>query len=220
MLRQLCFATFFFPAASNYPMSQFHGIDLPADVIQDACAGRPQAHDAVYRAYRKPVYTLIRRLIPRPAVADELFQEVFVEILRNIRGYSGQGSFSGWVRAIALNKCLMYLRSPWHRSLLWLDAEEQGAATPLQLIDPASRPDVHGQARADLERALAALPAVTRAVVWLHDAEGYTHEEIAQLMARTPSFSKSQLARAHVRLRELLDSPTESLPCTPVSTNC
>lgn len=200
-------------------MSQFHGIDLSADVILAACAGQAQAHEAIYRAYERPVYTLIRRLIPRAAVADELFQEVFVEILRNIRSYSGDGSFSGWVRTIALNKCLMYLRSPWHRSLLWLDAEDD-AVTPTQLIDPASRPDARGQARADLERALAALPAVTRAVVWLHDVEGYTHGEIARLLARTPSFSKSQLARAHVRLRELLDSPAEPLPCTPVSTNC
>jgi RNA polymerase sigma-70 factor (ECF subfamily) len=200
-------------------MSQFHGVDLSAEVIRDACSGDSKAHEAIYRAYHKPVYTLIRRLVPRPAVADELFQEVFVEVLRNVRSYSGEGSFSGWIRAIALNKCLMYLRSPWHRSFLWLDAEEQDGVTPAQLIDPATRPDAHGQAR-DLERALAALPAITRAVVWLHDVEGYTHGEIAQLMARTPSFSKSQLARAHVRLRELLETSTETLPCTPVSTNC
>jgi RNA polymerase sigma factor (sigma-70 family) len=205
-------------------MSQFHGIDLPPDVIRAACSGetrtQTQAHEAIYRAYHKPVYSLIRRLIPRAAVADELFQEVFVEILRSIRAYSGGGSFSGWVRTIALNKCLMYLRSPWHRSLLWLDAEPDDAVTPTQLIDPASRPDAHGQARSDLERALAVLPPVARAVVWLHDVEGYTHGEIAQLLKRTPSFSKSQLARAHARLRVLLDSPAEPLPCTPVSTNC
>ena len=67
----------------------------------------------------------------------------------------------------------------------------------------------------DLERALAALPAITRSVVWLHDVEGYTHGEIARLLGRTASFSKSQLARAHVRLRELLE-PAQ-LPVAPVS---
>jgi RNA polymerase sigma factor (sigma-70 family) len=198
-------------------MSHFHGIDLPPDVILAACAGQAKAQEAIYIAYRAPVYTLIRRLVPRRAVADELFQEVFVDILRSIRSYSGEGSFSGWVRTIALNKCLMYLRSPWHRSLMWLDAREENEEPLPQLVD-SSRPD--GSAQSDLERALAALPALARAVVWLHDVEGYTHGEIAQLMNRTPSFSKSQLARAHARLRELLEHSIEPLPCTPVSTNC
>jgi RNA polymerase sigma-70 factor (ECF subfamily) len=75
-------------------------------------------------------------------------------------------------------------------------------------------------AAADLERALASLPALSRTVVWLHDVEGYTHAEIGRLLGYTTSFSKSQLARAHLRLRELLDPPDESLPCMPVSTNC
>ena len=61
-----------------------------------------------------------------------------------------------------------------------------------------------------LQRALAALPASTRSVLWLYHAEGYTHEEIAALMQRTPSFSKSQLARGGRRLRTLLDPAAET----------
>jgi RNA polymerase sigma-70 factor (ECF subfamily) len=53
----------------------------------------------------------------------------------------------------------------------------------------------------DLEAALARLGDTARAVVWLHDVEGFTHEEIAGQMGKTVSFSKSQLARAHQRLR-------------------
>jgi len=80
-------------------------------------------------------------------------------------------------------------------------------------------------AAADLDRALGALPALTRSVVWLHDVEGYKHHEIARLLGRSTGFSKSQLARAHVRLRKLLDpTPPESeggsLPCTHLSTSC
>ncbi len=181
------------------------------------------AHDAIYRACGRAVYTLIRRLIP-PAAADDLFQEVFVQILRSIGSYAGEGSFAGWVRAITVNKCLTHLRSPWQRRALWLDAQEEQPAA-LALIDAAPRPDVQATINADLERALAALPALTRSVVWLHDVEGYTHHEIASLLGRTPSFSKSQLSRAHQRLRELLDpqvsaSKVESLSCTPVSTSC
>lgn len=94
-------------------MTSFPGTDLPPETLRAAAAGERQAFDAIYGHYRKPVYTLVRRLISRPAVADDLLQDVFVEILRSVGSYSGQGSFGGWVRAIAVSKCLMYLRSPW-----------------------------------------------------------------------------------------------------------
>jgi len=201
-------------------MSQFHGIDLDPETIRAAAAGDRRAHEAIYRNYQRPVYSLIRRLIARPAVADELFQEVFVEILRSIGGYAGEGSFSGWVRTIAVNKCLMHLRSPWNRSLLWLDAETPESSTLRTLADHGPRADAQIAAQADLERAFQMLSPLTRTVVWLHDVEGYTHTEIARALGRTTAFSKSQLARAHQRLRELLEPETETLPCMPASTSC
>jgi RNA polymerase sigma-70 factor (ECF subfamily) len=180
-------------------MSQFFALEVSAEVIRAACDGDAKAHEEIFRACRRPVYTLIRRLIPRAAVADDLFQDTFVELLRNIRAYSGEGSFGGWVRSIALSKCLMYLRSPWHRHLLSLDAEEE-----VGRVEAPTAPDAQIDVHSDLLRALAQLPALTRSVVWLHDVEGYTHAEIARLLGRTASFSKSQLARAHARLRERL----------------
>ena len=201
-------------------MSLFHGIDLPPETIRAAAAGARAAHEAIYRQYQRPVFTLIRRLINRPAVADDLFQEVFVEILRSVDRFSGEGSFSGWVRTITVNKCLMYLRSPWHRSLMWLDAEEPESPLAQSLVDTGPRTDAHVAAQADLERAFESLSPLTRTVVWLHDVEGYTHGEIARALGRTTAFSKSQLARAHHRLRELLEPQTETLPCMPASTSC
>jgi len=62
------------------------------------------------------------------------------------------------------------------------------------------------------------LPAQTRAVVWLHDVEGFTHAEIGIALGRSPSFSKSQLSRAHARLRDLLGAEAtlaEGTTCTP-----
>jgi RNA polymerase sigma factor (sigma-70 family) len=200
-------------------MSAFAGIEVTAEVLSAACGGDTRAQETIYRSFQRPVYSLIRRLISRPAIADELFQETFIEVLRSLRSYSGEGAFGGWVRAIAVNKCLMYLRSPWHRSFAYLDADENEPIADT-LIDAASGPDVQVQASADVGHAMASLPPLTRTVVWLHDVEGYTHGEIARLMGRTVSFSKSQLARAHQRLRELLDPKSESLPCTHLSTIC
>jgi RNA polymerase sigma-70 factor (ECF subfamily) len=104
----------------------------------------------------------------------------------------------------------MQLRSPWQRRMPWPGAFEQVPALPASDIP----------ARLDLERALAQLSERARAVLWLHDVEGYTHREIGRLLGRTASFSKSTLARAHSRLRVLLGEPEESLPCTHALTSC
>jgi RNA polymerase sigma factor (sigma-70 family) len=196
-------------------MSSLPPIDISAEVLDRARAGDSDAHECIYLLLSKPVYSLIRRLVIRPAVAEDLLQDVFVEILRSVQSYSGSGSFVGWVKSIAVSKALMYLRSPWHRSLIWLGAEgvmsvhEEASAVTVESLD------------ADLERALAALPAVSRVVVWLHDVEGFTHAEIARLFRRTPSFSKSQLARAHEQLRERLDPQSQGGPaCMPMSRHC
>lgn len=195
-------------------MPSLQSIEIAADVLHRAQAGDSDAHECLYRSLSKPVYTLLRRLVVRPSIAEELVQDVFVEILHNVPHYRASGSFVGWVRSIAVSKALMYLRSPWHRGLTWLGADgirslhEDAVSTPIEPFD------------SDLERALAALPAVSRVVVWLHDVEEFTHAEIAQLFGRTASFSKSQLARAHGQLRERLTSFSGGLACTPISRNC
>ena len=204
-------------------MSQFQAIEVSPETIRAAVAGEMGAHEAIYRQCSRPVYSIIRRLVSNVATADDLLQDVFVEILRSIGSYTGEGPFGGWIRAIAVNKCLMHLRSPWHRGLAWLDTDDGGETSALAPM-MSSAPLESFAATADLERALATLPALTRSVVWLHDVEGYKHQEIAQLLGRTTAFSKSQLSRAHARLRQLLDpNPPEvaggSLPCTRLSTS-
>jgi RNA polymerase sigma factor (sigma-70 family) len=192
-------------------MASLQHVEIDGEIIDRAQAGDGEAHELLYRLLSKPVYTLIRRLVVRPAVAEDLLQDVFVEILRSIRSYAGNGSFVGWVRSIAVSKSLMYLRSPWHRSLIWLGTEGL-----LALHEEAASSD---SIDADLERALSALPAVSRAVVWLHDVEELTHPEIARLFGRTVGFSKAQLSRAHGKLRERLERPSGGLACMPISRN-
>jgi RNA polymerase sigma-70 factor (ECF subfamily) len=112
----------------------------------------------------------------------------------------------------------MHLRSPWQRSRRWLttpgmdDADGAGSfdvrdETEVARLDPA--------ATLDLVRALGLLADTARAVVWLHDVEGYTHGEIGALFGASASFSKSQLARAHEKLREALQPEGVGNPCIP-----
>ena len=196
-------------------MSAFLDSDLPTETVARARAGAVDAQEAIYRAYQRPVRTLARRLVPSVAAAEDLAQDVFVEVLTKLDQYDGRGSFAGWVRSITVNKCLMHLRSPWQRARRWLDlaSDDGGAEWPER-----RSPSVTGDS-VDLERALARLGDTARAVVWLHDVEGYTHAEIGRLLGGTASFSKSQLARAHAHLRELLESDGVKAPCMPISTS-
>jgi RNA polymerase sigma factor (sigma-70 family) len=195
-------------------MPSLQNVEIAADDVDRARAGDGEAYERLYLRLSTPLYTLLRRLVIRPAVAEDLLQDTFVEILRNLHGYRGTGSFAGWVRSIAVSKALMYLRSPWHRSLSWFGAD--GATTTLEETHAAPGETLG----VDLERALDALPAVSRTVVWLHDVEGFTHTEIGRLFDRTPSFSKSQLARAHQQLRVWLQPESGVLECMPTSKNC
>src|SRR5262245_48775112 len=191
-------------------MPRISEIEIPDAVVAAACRGDEAALEAVYRATAGAIHTLLRRLVRRPAIAEELLQETYVDVIEHIGAFEGRCPLPAWIRSLAVNRALMYLRTPWHRSLEWLDRDPGGA----------DRLPANCVAAADdgLERALMTLPALTRAVVWLHDVEGYTHAEIGHALGRTPSFSKSQLSRAHARLRALLGEATaivEGTPCTP-----
>jgi RNA polymerase sigma factor (sigma-70 family) len=155
-------------------------------------AGDPRAQEALYRAFEAPVYNLARRICRTTEDAEDVLQETFLEVFRSIAQFRGEGSLWGWVRTVASSKALMRLRRNKYR-----DADEL-----FDEVGPARGEDT--ALIMDLEAALERLSETSRAVVWLHDVEGYTHEEIAAMMDRTVSFSKSQLARAHARLRRWL----------------
>lgn len=158
-------------------------------VVARAKLGDPVALEALYRAYSGPAYNLARRICRTTEDAEDVLQETFFEVCRSIRNYRGDGSVWGWIRTVTSSKALMRLRRNKYRVTDELDDE----VAPARSASPALR--------MDLENALDRLSDTARAVVWMHDVEGFTHEEIATQMGKTVSFSKSQLARAHQRLR-------------------
>ncbi|WP_405224218.1 RNA polymerase sigma factor [Lentisalinibacter sediminis] len=180
-------------------MSGFTGISVDEAVIRRARRGDASAHESLYRALAPAVYTLALRLVKAPAAAEDMLQETFIEVMRSLPRYRGDASLATWVRRIAVSKCLMHLRSAWNRR-----AGEFGDGD--EPVDGGAPVAESVGLRMDLEAALASLPAESRVVVWLHDVEGYTHREIAMVMQKTESYSKSQLSRAHRRLRGLLDA--------------
>ena len=177
--------------------------------LERARRGDMNAHARLYETFAPMVYTLACRMLASRTHAEDVLQETFIEVIGKLHTWRGDGEFGIWVRRIAVNKCLMHLRSCWVSRQAPLDVEP---------CAPAGSDAADGLL---LERALAALHPTARVVVLLHDVEGYTHREIGKLMGRTASFSKSQLARAHDRLRALLaDEIEETALCEPALKTC
>ena len=187
-------------------MSKFADIQIDPAIVKRAARGDARAHGIIYRAFATPVFSVCLRFTKVPAHAEDLVQETFIEVMRSIGKFRGEAALGSWIRRIAVSKALMFLRSAW-------TARSQSLGDGWDEVTPGDAAS-HGISRypdeaLDLDAALANLPSVARAVVWLHDVEGYTHKEIAGLMGRTESFSKSQLSRAYQRLRPMLKVPDE-----------
>jgi RNA polymerase sigma-70 factor (ECF subfamily) len=184
-------------------MAGFASKNLDPDIVDRARRGDMRAHEIIYRTFSAPVYSLLARMTGSTSIADDLMQETFIEVIRSIDRFRGEASLATWIRKIAVSKCLMHLRSAWqNRATLFRDLGENHPATEPRTSSEVPLLHVY----IDLERALARLSDVSRVVVILHDIEGYTHREIAALMGKSVSFSKSQLARAHRRLKLAIET--------------
>ena len=187
-------------------------IDVPDALLARMRQGERAAFEQIYRWFERPVFTLALRICGEREQAADVLQDTMLKVIDRIGEFRGRGTaegasspFWGWLRQIAVNEALMALRRRRR------PGEDGDHLDDVDAIDEHTPPPPAAADAARLQRALEALPANTRTVLWLYHAEGYTHDEIAALMQRTASFSKSQLARGSRRLRELLE-PTTAIP--------
>ncbi|HPW56571.1 MAG TPA: sigma-70 family RNA polymerase sigma factor [Thermoanaerobaculaceae bacterium] len=191
--------------STREPRSGSFVVEVDELLLARARRGEQAAVERLYRTFERPVYNLARRLCRTQHDAEDVLQETFLEVFRSLSRFRGEGSFAGWVRKVAASKALQKLRTQ----------RTAPAETVLddELVECLHSPEgEHSSAvvRMDLEAALANLSDTARAVVWLHEVEGWNHDEIALLWGKTASFSKSQLARAYARLRSWLGTQGRS----------
>ena len=183
----------------------FSQLEVPASVIERARAGELAAFEQIYRRFERPVYTLALRMLADAESAREVLHDAMLKVFQRIDQYRNDAPFWAWLRQIVMNEALMRLRRDRRFDV------DAGAETD-EIADGDAPPWVRAVALA-LERALGKLPALTRSVLWMYHVEGYSHPEIADLVGKTVSFSKSQVARGTARLRDLLAPVTEHVSC-------
>jgi len=177
-----------------------------SEAIRQAQLGDPTAFERIYQLHSRRVYALCLRMVGNTAEAEDLAQEAFLQLFRKIGTFRGESAFSTWLHRLAVNVVLMKLRK---KTLPETSLDEQ--------IDPdeessGPKKDIGGPDllltgsvdRVNLQRAIEQLPPGYKSVFVLHDIQGYEHNEIAQIMTCSIGNSKSQLHKARMRLRELL----------------
>jgi RNA polymerase sigma-70 factor (ECF subfamily) len=181
--------------------------ELPeADAIRLAQQGDAAAFERLYQLHNRRVYSLCLRMVGNTAEAEDLTQEAFLQLFRKVSTFRGESAFSTWLHRLAVNVVLMKLRkkSGTETSLEQITEPDEDSGGPRRDF---GAPDLRLSGsidRVNLQRAIDQLPPGYRAVFVLHDVQGYEHNEIAGIMGCSIGNSKSQLHKARMRLRELL----------------
>jgi RNA polymerase sigma factor (sigma-70 family) len=160
-----------------------------------AAAGDAAAFERLYRRHAGRIHSLARRMIG-PEEADDVTQDVFVRAWRKLHLFRGDSRFGTWLYRLAVNVIL------GKRGTVSKHRDRHDAADVNEL--PIASRQVRVDLKMDVESALETLPKGARQVFVLHDVEGYTHEEIAEMLDVTAGTSKSQLHRARMTLRQHL----------------
>ena len=171
------------------------------DLCRLAASGNISAFEMIYERYHRRTYSLCLRMTSNQTEAEDLTQEVFVQLFRKIGSFRGDSAFSTWLHRLTVNQVLMHFR---RRSVKNERTSEDGEM-PEQAVAGSANPNrMQVVDRIALKNAIAELPNGYRNVFVLHDIEGFEHEEVARLMGISVGTSKSQLHKARLKLRGLL----------------
>lgn len=170
-------------------------------LAQKAANGDMAAFEELYQKHHRRVYSLCLRMLSNPTEAEDLTQEVFIQLYRKIGSFRGDSAFTTWLHRLTVNQVLMHFRK---RNVKFEKTTEEGEM-PQQIVNgtdnPRTMPVVDKIA---LEHAIAQLPAGYKKVFVLHDVEGFEHEEVARILGCSVGTSKSQLHKARLKMRKLL----------------
>ena len=185
---------------------------MPEAVLARRVRGRGAARgSAIYAAVAPATLTLIRRLVGSARLAEDLFQDTMMILFERLPQFRREAPLGAWLRQIAISRCLMYLRSPWRRALTVPRERRRRRGRPR--TPRRSRP-VPRRGHRPRARAGGAAADRARGGVDVRGRGLFASRKSPRAFGRSVSFSKSQLARAHVRLRAWLE-PQENRPsCT------
>ena len=171
------------------------------DLAQAASKGDMVAFEEIYQRHHRRVYSICLRMLQNAHEAEDLTQDVFIQLYRKIGSFRGDSAFTTWLHRMTVNQVLMHFRK---RNVKYEKVTEEGE-TPDQIVKGTSDPErMRVVDKIALEHAIEQLPNGYKNVFVLHDVEGFEHEEVARILGCSVGTSKSQLHKARLKLRKLL----------------
>jgi RNA polymerase sigma-70 factor, ECF subfamily len=169
--------------------------------------------EALYNRHKSKVYSVCLRMTGNVSEAEDLTQDIFVQLLAKAGSFRGESQFSTWLHRFTTNYVLMYFRKLRRRSQTFSSSWEE-----LELKrNLATSVGPKFLERVALDTALAQLPSGCRSIFVKFDVEGYNHKEIAGIYGCSVGNSKSQLHKARRKLRKLLSTGRTGLSRFPKS---
>src|SRR5579872_669069 len=184
--------------------------ELPeAEAIRRAQQGDGDGFERLYKLHSRRVYAICLRMVANTTLAEDMVQDAFLQLFRKIQSFRGESAFSTWLHRLVVNMVLMRLRKKQlpSVSLEELMTPDEETGTPGHDVGTSDLRLDGSLDRLNLERAVAELPDGYRTAFELHDVQGYEHSEMGKMTGCSVGNSKSQLHKARVRLRELLQEP-------------
>lgn len=188
-------------------------VNADLELARACAAGDNRACEELYRTYHRKIYGTCLKFLKRAEDAEDLTQDVFIQIFRKISGFNGDAKLSTWIHRVTINHALMFLRRENRVSLGSLEASEEGEM--LQISDGENPRRMRIEDRLWIEKAVDQLSPGYKKVFILHDLEGFEHEEVARILNCSVGTSKSQLHKARLKLRGLLGKITNPRVYSP-----
>lgn len=168
-------------------------------ILEGCLSGKREFQELLYKRHSGKMFALCLRYVRNREEAEDVLQDGFVTVFKNIQNFRRDGSFEGWIRRIIVNTALMHIRSR-KKDLNFSDLDEVG-----NNYHPQSHFDTISQINAnELLKMLETLPDGYRVVFNLFAIEGYSHKEIGEMLGINEGTSKSQLSKARNYLQDCL----------------
>ena len=177
-------------------------------VIGKARAGDLNAFSMLYATYSQNVYSRCLRLTKDPDTAEDLKQDVFIQAWKKISNFRGDSRFGTWLHRVTTNIVFMHFRKKKRHPEESTITRRVNDQSPIEELLSSGPPQLDN--RLLLSQAVSDLRPGYRAVLMLHDVDGYKHDEIAQILGIPPGTSKSNLYRAHRQIRSRLKRSSQS----------
>ena len=164
-------------------------------LIYESKMGNPKMQKLLYDQYAASMFTMCFRFTKNKEDAQDIMQEAFIKVFRNLHNFRGDGSFEGWIRKIIKHTALTYLRDNKkhiHQSCLNIPVADK-TSTALDKL-----------AEKDIVKTVTTLPSGYRKIFLMHIVEGYNHREIAGILGCSEGTSKSQFYRSRTRIQKIL----------------